>query len=105
MHEQELRISAPESVDLLALTAELVAIPSVSHDEERITDLLERLLAPAGWLDVVRLGNNLVARTNLGRAGRIVLAGHSDTVPPNRNEGARIEGDTLWGIGSCDMKS
>jgi succinyl-diaminopimelate desuccinylase len=105
MAEQEAKISNSDSVDLLALTAELVAIPSVSHDEERITDHLERLLAPATWLDVVRLGNNLVARTNLGRSYRMVLAGHSDTVPPNLNEEARIEGDVLWGIGSCDMKS
>lgn len=92
-------------MDLLELTAELVAIPSVSHDEKLITDCIENLLAGAGWLDVVRVDNNLVARTHLGRASRIVLAGHTDTVPPNLNETARIEGDTLWGIGSADMKS
>ena len=54
---------------------------------------------------MVRVDNNLVARTHLGRSSRIVLAGHTDTVPPNQNEEARIEGDTLWGIGSADMKS
>lgn len=51
------------------------------------------------------MGNNLVARTHLGRGSRMVLAGHTDTVPPNNNAGARIEGDTLWGLGSADMKS
>ena len=33
-----------------------------------------------------------------------MLAGHTDTVPANGNERARIEGDMLWGLGSCDMK-
>ena len=91
--------------DLLALTAELVDIPSVSHHERAVTDHLESLLAPVPWLDVTRVGDNLVARTTLGRPRRLVLAGHTDTVPPNGNEHARIEGDVLWGIGSADMKS
>src|SRR3546814_3086849 len=38
------------------------------------------------------------------RSRRIVLAGHTDTVPPNGNEVARIEGDVLWGLGASDMK-
>ena len=91
--------------DLLALTAELVDIPSVSHAERAVTDHLEALLAPVPWLEVTRVGENLVARTTLGRDRRLILAGHTDTVPPNGNEGARIEGDVLWGIGSADMKS
>ncbi len=51
------------------------------------------------------MGDNLVARTALGRERRLVLAGHTDTVPPNGNERARIDGDVLWGIGSADMKA
>lgn len=87
------------------LTASLVAIPSVSFDEAVITDHIESLLAAAPWLKVERLGNNLVARTDLGHPTRLVLAGHTDTVPPNQNEVPRIEDGVLWGIGSCDMKS
>jgi succinyl-diaminopimelate desuccinylase len=34
-----------------------------------------------------------------------LLAGHTDTVPPNGNERARLDGDVLWGLGSADMKS
>lgn len=81
-----------------------MAIPSVSHNEAEITDHIERRLASAGWLEVDRVDNNLVARTSLGRSGRLILAGHSDTVPANANEQARIDGDTLWGLGSADMK-
>jgi len=91
--------------DLLQLTAELVDIPSVSKDEAVITDWLEAELAAVPWLEVTRLNNNLVARTSLGRSQRLLLAGHSDTVPVNGNASARIDGDTLWGVGSADMKS
>jgi len=56
------------------------------------------------WLEVTRVGENLVARTQLGRPLRLLLAGHTDTVPPNHNERARLEGDVCWGLGSCDMK-
>lgn len=92
--------------DLLELTAELVDIPSVSHDEAAITDWIEaRLRRSAPWLTIDRVGENVVARTSLGRGLRLVLAGHTDTVPVNENAGARIEGDTLWGLGASDMKS
>jgi succinyl-diaminopimelate desuccinylase len=91
--------------DLLELTAELVDIPSVSLDEQAITDRIERELRAVPWLVVDRVGDNLVARTDLGRAMRLVLAGHTDTVPVNGNDRARIDADTLWGLGSADMKS
>jgi succinyl-diaminopimelate desuccinylase len=92
-------------VDLLDRCAELVDIPSVSHGEAAITDHLQALLADVPWLTVERVEHNLVARTQLGRSQRLVLAGHTDTVPANGNEGARVEGDVLWGLGSADMKS
>jgi len=91
--------------DLVELTAALVDIPSVSHNERAITDHLAARLAATPWLEVTRVGDNLVARTNLGRAQRLLIGGHTDTVPANGNEKARIEGDVLWGLGSCDMKS
>src|SRR5687767_9335450 len=90
--------------DLLALTADLVAIPSESFAEQAIADHLEAELRAVPWLDVHRVGHNLVARTELGRSQRLVLAGHTDTVPVNGNGEARIDGDVLWGLGSTDMK-
>lgn len=91
--------------DLLALTAALIDIGSVSFHEGPITDALEAELAGLAHLETHRVGDNLVARTNLGRGRRIVLAGHTDTVPPAGNDRARIDGDTLWGLGASDMKS
>ncbi len=91
--------------DLLALTADLIGIPSESHDEGAITERIRGELDAAPWLTVDQVGNNLVARTGRGRPLRLVLAGHTDTVPINGNGEPRIEGDTLWGCGASDMKS
>ncbi len=90
--------------DLLGRTAELCAIPSESRDEGAITDHLEAVLAAAPWLTCTRVGDNLVARTERGRDQRVVLAGHTDTVPANGNATPRRDGDTLWGLGTADMK-
>src|SRR6185436_13399083 len=67
--------------DLLALAAELVDIPSVSGDEQAIVARIERDLAAVPWLELTRVGDNLVARTDQGHPMRLVLAGHTDTVP------------------------
>jgi succinyl-diaminopimelate desuccinylase len=91
--------------DLLALTAELVDIPSVSRDERALADHLEARLRALPHLDVTRHLDNVVARTRLGRASRLLLAGHTDTVPVNGNAGARVEGGVLHGLGSSDMKA
>ena len=61
--------------DLLALAAELVAIPSESHDEARIADHIEGELRAVPWLQVERVGDNVVARTELGRVSRLVRVG------------------------------
>jgi succinyl-diaminopimelate desuccinylase len=91
--------------DLLARCAALVDIPSVSHNEARLADLIEAELRDVAWLTVDRVADTVIARTDFGRPQRVILAGHTDTVPPNGNEQARVEGDVLWGIGSADMKS
>ncbi len=91
--------------DLLELTATLVDIPSVSLDEGPITAWLEAQLRATPWLTVDRVGNNLVARTRLGRRHRVIIAGHTDTVPVNDNVPSRRDGDVLWGCGTSDMKS
>jgi succinyl-diaminopimelate desuccinylase len=90
--------------DLLALTAELVAIPSVSHHESARADRVESEMRGAHHLEVQRFEDTVVARTMLGRSRRVVLAGHLDTVPPFDGAAARVEGDTLWGLGAVDMK-
>ena len=98
-------VSAPLTVDdLLQCSAELVAIPSESFGEEQITEIIQNELAAHQHLELTRVGDNLVARTQLGRPVRVILAGHTDTVPANGNAQPRLEGDRLWGLGSADMK-
>jgi succinyl-diaminopimelate desuccinylase len=90
---------------LLGLATALVAIPSVSHEEGPMADAVAAALGLCPWLAVDRVGDNVVARTDLGRARRVLLAGHLDTVPPaGGNDRPRVEGDTLHGLGAVDMK-
>jgi succinyl-diaminopimelate desuccinylase len=89
---------------LLALTAELVDIPSVSHQETALADHIESELRRASHLTVDRYGDTVAARTTLGRPRRLLLAGHLDTVPPFGAGGASIVGDTVSGLGAVDMK-
>jgi succinyl-diaminopimelate desuccinylase len=97
------------TADLAELTAALVDIPSVSGAEAEIADAVEvALREQATHLEVVRSGNAVLARTQLGRPSRVVLAGHLDTVAINGNLPARWTGEAdraiLHGCGSVDMK-
>lgn len=91
--------------DLLAATAALVAVRSVSRDERELADSVEARLRSSSHLLVDRVGDNVVARTMQGRSTRLVLGGHLDTVPANGNDVPRIEGEVLWGLGAADMKA
>ena len=94
------------SVDL---TRAICDIPSVSGDEKTLADAIEAAVTPLGHLQVFRYGNTVVARTDLGRAQRVAIAGHIDTVPINANLPTRdidIDGvPYLWGRGTVDMKA
>jgi len=89
----------------VALTAQLVDTPSVSGEEGPLTDAIEGALRSLPHLTVQRDGNAIVARTTLGRAERVILAGHVDTVPVAGNLPSRVEGSRLYGCGTTDMKS
>jgi succinyl-diaminopimelate desuccinylase len=91
--------------DPVALTRALVDIESVSLNEKVIADCVEEVLRGVGHLTVARYGNTVMARTDLGRAQRVVLAGHLDTVPHNDNFPSTLRGDLLYGCGTSDMKS
>lgn len=94
------------SADVVTLTRQLVDIESVSRDEEAIADAVEVALRALPHLQVVRRGHTVVARTDLGRPSRVVIAGHLDTVPVNDNLPSRLDevAGILHGLGTCDMK-
>jgi succinyl-diaminopimelate desuccinylase len=91
--------------DLDALVAALVDIPSESGAEGPLADAVEASLRRHEHLQVDRDGHVLVARTDLGRAQRVVIAGHLDTVPIAGNVPSQRDGGRLIGCGSSDMKS
>jgi len=95
----DLSLAAP------ALTARLVDIESVSGSEGPLADAIEAALRRLPHLDVYRDGNAVVARTHLGRAKRVVLAGHIDTVPVAGNLPSRVQDGLLYGCGGSDMKA
>lgn len=105
----------PEAIrlDLTAssvdIAAQLCDIDSVSGNERQIADAIEQAVRSAAHLDVHRIGDTIVARTQLGRDRRVVIAGHIDTVPINGNVPSRRETvgavEYLWGRGTVDMKS
>ncbi|GAA2088197.1 succinyl-diaminopimelate desuccinylase [Brevibacterium salitolerans] len=114
--------TAPTDTDLLEaaltrpaeLTARLCDIPSVSGDEARLADAVEELLGrisagPGPDLEIVRDGDAVIARTRLGRAERVLVAGHLDTVPIEGNVPStrrELDGEeVVWARGACDMKA
>ncbi|MFJ6947235.1 succinyl-diaminopimelate desuccinylase [Streptomyces wuyuanensis] len=92
------------AADIVELTRALVDVPSESGDEAALADAVESALRACAHLTVDRIGNSVVARTETGRAERVVVAGHLDTVPAAGNLPSRLEGDVLHGLGACDMK-
>lgn len=90
--------------DLVTLFRAIVDVESVSGNEGRLAGLVEDALGRLPHLDVVRDGDTVIARTNLGRPERVVLAGHLDTVPVAANLPSRLEGDRVYGRGTADMK-
>lgn len=81
----------------------LVAIDSVSGNEDALASYIHQKLLTNEALVVERIGDNVVARSAGHHATRVVVAGHLDTVPGDVS-GAHIDGDIVRGLGACDMK-
>ena len=86
------------------LTRQLCDIESVSGDERLIADAIVAALDGFDHLEIIRDGDAVVARTNLGRGMRVVIAGHIDTVPINANLPVIEQDGYLVGRGTVDMK-
>lgn len=91
------------------LTADVCNIESVSGNETSLADAIEQALTGSAHLEITRDGDAIVAQTNLGRAQRVIIAGHIDTVPVNNNLPVSYREDEgaewLWGRGTVDMKA
>ncbi|MCF8542812.1 MAG: succinyl-diaminopimelate desuccinylase, partial [Candidatus Nanopelagicales bacterium] len=92
------------TVEPVSLACALIDVPSESRHEAALADQVEAALLAIPWLAVVRHGNTIVARTELGRAERVLIGGHLDTVPEHGNLPHRLADGLLFGLGACDMK-
>ncbi|HEX2718248.1 MAG TPA: M20/M25/M40 family metallo-hydrolase [Gemmatimonadaceae bacterium] len=89
--------------DVVALAAELLAIPSSTGEERAIVDHVTRWLVGRGWnvhLQEVTKGRSNIWASRAG--GGVTLSTHLDTVPPH--VAPRLDGDLLYGRGACDAK-
>ncbi len=89
--------------DVVALAAEMLAIPSLSGSEKAVVDFVSRRLVARGWNVMVQevskgRGNVWASRTG----GGVTFSTHLDTVPPHI--APRLEKDRLYGRGACDAK-
>jgi succinyl-diaminopimelate desuccinylase len=87
------------------LTAQICDVESVSGNEKTLADLIEHSLSGLEHLEVIRDGDAFIARTNTGAAQRVIVAGHIDTVPVNKNLPTMVRDGFLWGRGTVDMKA
>lgn len=95
--------------DVVELTRQICDIESVSGNETQLADSIQAALSQYAHLEVLRDGDAVVARTNLGRSSRVVIAGHIDTVPVADNLPVKFlpmeREQVLWGRGTVDMKA
>ena len=100
--------------ELAAFTCELIARPSVTPNDAGCQDLIgDRLRACGFTLQPMQVGEvtNLWATHGSG-APLLVLAGHTDVVPPGDLAAwesdpfsPEVRGDYLYGRGAADMKA
>ncbi len=102
-------LSLNTDADVVELTRVICDIESVSGNETALADAIEAALSGFAHLEVLRDGDAIVARTNLGRGKRVVIAGHIDTVPVADNLPVKFlqfeREQVLWGRGTVDMKA
>lgn len=85
--------------DLVSTLLWLVGIPSVTGEEAALRDAIAERLSS---LPCREMADSLVVGEP--GEGKVVLAGHLDTVPLQGEEGARLEGGRVYGLGATDMK-
>lgn len=89
--------------DVVALAAELLAVPSTTREEGAVVEVVSRWLVARGWNVTVQevtpgRGNVWASR----KGGGVTMSTHLDTVPPY--VAPRREHGKLFGRGACDAK-
>lgn len=109
--------SAIDEQRLIAVCQEVLRVPSVSGEEQAVSELVAERFRELGF-DDVRLDDrfNVIATIRgIGNGPSLMINGHLDTVPPGDMEdphsGAIVDGarwnepgPAIYGRGACDMK-
>ena len=105
----------PRLDNYIAELTTLSGMDSYSHDREDVNKVVDWLQERLTKLDFTierhmeaKAGDNLLAIRKGSGSGRVLLVGHRDTVFPRGTTAQRpvtINGDTLLGPGTCDMKA
>jgi acetylornithine deacetylase len=89
--------------DVVALAAELLAIPSLSGNEKAVVDFVSRWLIARGWNVTVQSVSPGRGNVWASRAGKgVTFSTHLDTVPPHI--APKMDAQKLYGRGACDAK-
>lgn len=92
-------------MNLDKLTEELIAIESVTGEENKILDFIEQYLHSSEFTgELIRNKGGIIAH-HPSEASKIALVGHVDTVPIDLNQLQINDSNKIYGRGSVDMKS
>ncbi|RLC90886.1 MAG: YgeY family selenium metabolism-linked hydrolase [Chloroflexi bacterium] len=105
-------LTSPERESLLAFLRKLVQTPSLSGEEGAVAVLVMEEMRRLGFTEVrMDEAGNVVGALGAAEGPVLLLDSHLDTVGvPDLSRwtvapwGAELRGDTLYGVGSCDMK-
>ncbi|CAG9998761.1 unnamed protein product [Clonostachys byssicola] len=93
---------------VVQLLQQLMEIPSVSEEEQKIGIFLSKYLENLGYtVELIPIAPdsdrcNVYAYLGADRKARTCMTSHMDTVPPHID--FKIEGDIIYGRGACDDK-
>ena len=87
------------------LTRELIAIQSVTGNEVKILDFIERELTNSGFSGTILRNEGGIIAYYPSSKSSIALVGHVDTVPIDESQVIVDDDSKIYGRGSVDMKS
>jgi|TARA_B110001452_G_scaffold60339_1_gene47007 succinyl-diaminopimelate desuccinylase len=92
-------------LNLDKLTEELIAIESVTGEENKILDFIEQYLHSSEFTgELIRNKGGIIAH-HPSEGSKIAFVGHVDTVPIDLNQLQINDSNKIYGRGSVDMKS
>ena len=91
----------------VAILKELLKIPSVYGNEERIANFVENFIKTQNpHLQIHRTNNSIITTTPFNENQQtIALVGHLDTVPGENEYTGKVINGRLYGLGASDMKA